>query len=167
MKSYSISLPDSWIENLGLPSFLSRFLLGLVFFDLSASALIPPSTPSFKRIAGGGDSDEASGVNFFKDLHFKGWEFSSPSFGDEEALIGDDDEFISKSNFFCRSSVDLGCPAEGFWLASPESEDSSSTTCIGRTASTSMHLIRCCFPHIRPVGKVKLCRCLDRSIHKT
>ncbi|MFS8021891.1 hypothetical protein Hanom_Chr16g01432801 [Helianthus anomalus] len=74
------------------------------------------------------------------------WEFSSPSFGDEEALIGDDDEFISKSNLFCRSSVDLGCPAEGFWLASPESEDSSSTTCIGRTASTFMHLSRCCFP---------------------
>ncbi|KAJ0510813.1 hypothetical protein HanIR_Chr11g0544901 [Helianthus annuus] len=30
------------------------------------------------------------------------------SFGDEEALIGDDDEFSSKSNFFCQSSVDLG-----------------------------------------------------------
>ncbi|KAF5796831.1 hypothetical protein HanXRQr2_Chr08g0356491 [Helianthus annuus] len=44
-------------------------------------------------------------------MYFKGVEFSSPSFGDEEALIGDHDEFSSKSNFFCRSSVDLGCPA--------------------------------------------------------
>ncbi|KAF5783332.1 hypothetical protein HanRHA438_Chr11g0519211 [Helianthus annuus] len=79
------------------------------------------------------------------------------SFGDDEALSGDDDDFISKSNFFCQSSVDLGCPAEGFWLASPGYEDSSSsTTCIARTGSTFMQLNRCSFPHVNHVRKVKL-----------
>ncbi|KAM0065003.1 hypothetical protein Hdeb2414_s0003g00109661 [Helianthus debilis subsp. tardiflorus] len=84
-------------------------------------------------------------------------QFSLPSFGDEEALIRDHDEFSSNSNFFRRSSVDLGCPAEGFWSASPGSKDSSSSnTCIAVTRSSFMHLNRCCFPHVNRLGKVKL-----------